>query len=214
VIYAIGTPSVLLGMVLGFVAAAALRAVVLAALGRASGGAGRAMRNWRGWLDPFGTVAVVIGGVGWTGTTDRRNAWRTLAVDVGVDLALAAAVLAGLVAAVGRGRRVLLDLPIGAILHGSYALSLPVGVTAGAGCIALAMAILALVPIPPLPAGVLLWSHLARNPQFRGAAYHLLEEQWGVAALLVLLLLPIANGESVILALVDGIGDALLRLVG
>ena len=51
------------------------------------------------------------------------------------------------------------------------------------------------------------------NPGARRIAYHLLEEAWGVAALLVLLLLPLGGNRPVLLAVLDAVGDPLLRLV-
>jgi hypothetical protein len=219
-VYALRTPAVLLGIVLGFIAAGALRAAVLAAVARRRGGVGLALRSWRTWLDPFGVVCVVIAGVGWVGVADRYHARRDLLIDLGVHLTLAAAALAGFavdlgsrfaVSALGEG------VGVTNVLHGGLqGSSLPflASLCAGAGMVNLGSGLLALVPIPPLAMGVLAWSRLPRSAQARRFAYHLLEEQWGIAAVLILVLLPISNGQSPLLALVDTVGDALLRLAG
>lgn len=220
-IYALRTPAVLLGLVLGFLAAGALRAGALAALTRGRRGLGTALRTWRAWLDPFGLVCVIISGVGWVGVSDRFRARRDLFVDLFVHLGLAAAALAGF--AVVQGSRfdvAVLGQAVGVtnVLHGglqgTVGLSFLSKVCIGAGMINLACGLLALVPIPPLAMGVLLWSRLPRSPQARRIAYHLLEEHWGIAAVLVLVLLPVSNNESPLLALVDTVGNALLRLAG
>jgi hypothetical protein len=211
-IYALSSPSVLLGMVLGYAAAALLRAVVVSRLGRFPGGARVALQRWSAWIDPFGAVAVLIAGVGWLGVTTGRNAARQLVVDVAIHLALAAAAFAGLAVVTG-SRALVAAVALTPALHGDYqGLPLLTGLCIGAGAINLAFGLLCMVPIPPLPMGVLVWSRLPRTPQSRRMAYHLLEEQWGIAALLVLLIVPIVDGQSVLLALVDAVGDALLRL--
>jgi hypothetical protein len=220
VIYALRTPAVLLGIAAGFLAAGALRAAALAGLTRRRGAVGVALRTWRTWLDPFGVVAVIISGVGWVGVADRFRARRDLAVDLAVHVGLAAAALAGF--ATVRGSRfdvAVLGQAIGVsnVLHGGLqgsGLSFLASVCAGAGMVNLGCGLLALVPIPPLAMGVLLWSRAPRSPQARRIAYHLVEEQWGIALVLVLVLLPLANNQSPLLALVDTVGDALLRLAG
>lgn len=219
-VYALRTPAVLLGIVLGFVAAGALRAALLASLGARRGGVGLALRSWRTWLDPFGVVCVIIAGVGWVGVADRYRPRRDLLVDLGVHLALAAAGLAGFATVLGSRFAVsALGQQVGVsnVLHGGLqGLALPwlASISAGAAMVNLGSGLLTLVPLPPLAMGVLAWSRLPRSPQARRFAYHLLEEQWGVAAVLVLVLLPVINGQSPLLALVDAVGDALLRLAG
>ena len=212
-VYALRTPSVLLGMVIGYLAAGALRAVVNAIVDLAPGGAGLAVRRWQRWLDPFGAVAVVIVGFGWLGTTEPRRALRSLMVDFSVNLVLAMLFLAGL--GLRTNRFVVANIQIAPTLHGDLvgAPFVP-AVCAGAGLLTLACALLTLVPIPPLPMGVLAWSTLPKTMGARRAAYRLLEDNWGIAIVLVLIIVPLVNGESVLLALVDSVGDALLRLAG
>jgi hypothetical protein len=99
------------------------------------------------------------------------------------------------------------------VLHGSYALGTTgAQVAVGFGVENLACGLLALVPIPPLELGIVLWSRLPRSPGARRIAYRLLEEAWGVVAVLVLLLLPLAGQRPPLLALIDVVADPLLRL--
>jgi hypothetical protein len=103
---------------------------------------------------------------------------------------------------------------ITAVLHGTYALgSVGAQVAVGFAVENLACGLLALLPIPPLELGVLLWSRLPRSPGARRFAYHLLEEAWGVAVVLVGLLLPLAGQQPLFLALLNNLGDPVLRLV-
>lgn len=219
-VYALRTPAVLLGMVLGFVAAGALRATVIAAMTRGHRGVQTALRGWRSWLDPFGVVCVVISGIGWVAVADRYRARRELIVDLVVHLGLAAAALAGFAVTLG-SRLAVSDLGrfvgVTNVLHGGLQgarLSFVAAFCAGAGMINLGCGLLALFPVPPLALGVLLWSRLPRTPGARRLAYHLLDEQWGVALVLILALLPVVNGQSPLLALVNTVGNALLRLAG
>lgn len=224
-IYALRSPLVLLGMVAGFAAAAALRAVLFTAGGRRSPfrrKAGqpfrrspRQPRSWGTVLDPFGTLAAVIGGIGWLPPDDAGSPARRLAADVASFAVVGVLGMTGLVLS-GASIHVLSLLSIGDVLHGSV--TFPghplAAVSAGAGCIGLACALLALVPLPPLPMGTLVWTRLPRTPQARRFAYRLVEEHWGVAAVLLLVLLPVARGVGPLFALTDTVGDALLRLVG
>jgi hypothetical protein len=75
----------------------------------------------------------------------------------------------------------------------------------------LACGLLALLPIPPLELGVLLWSRLPRSPGARRLAYHLLEEQWGVAVVLLFLLLPLAGQQPLLLELINDVSRAIFR---
>jgi hypothetical protein len=100
------------------------------------------------------------------------------------------------------------------VLHGSLALgSTGVQIAAGFAVENLACGLLALVPIPPLELGVVLWSRLPRTAGARRFAYHLLEEAWGVLVVLVGLLLPLGGQPPALLALIDIVARPLLRLV-
>lgn len=224
-IFALRHPSVLLGLLLGFFFGIALRAAAQRLVVRAPG-ASRRLRavggrrpglqpggGWAGYLDPYGTVAAVISGVGWGPRPElrRRNGdILALLAALAVHAALAAAGFAAAVAA-GVPREILGLIDPTWILQGSRVpADLAQSVTLGFGMINLACGLLVLLPIPPLEMGVVLWSRLPRGPGARRLAYRLLEEQWGIGIVLLLVLLPLAGQQPVILALINTIGRAIL----
>ena len=125
--------------------------------------------------------------------------------------ALAAAGFAALSAA-GLPLATLHGLDVSTVLHGDASgITTAQQISIGFACVNLACGLLALTPIPPLELGVILWSRLPRSPGARRIAYHVLEEQWGVAAVLVLLLLPLGGGVPALLALINGLGSLILN---
>jgi len=219
VLFALRQPAVLLGLLAGF----ALGCFLRSALERRLAGRRRLRRQEltpaRNWLDPFGVVAALLGGVGWSprpelGFAARRRAWTMVVVGLAVHAALAAAGLAGYVAAGGSLRDFQLAGAVTVdVLRGSQLLAAG---TAGRVCLGFAIAnltsgLLCLVPVPPLELGVALWSQLPRSPGSRRLAYRLLEEQWGVAVLLVLLLVPLAGTLPLLLAAVAAASDGILH---
>jgi hypothetical protein len=224
VIYALRQPTILLGLLAGFLVGIPLRAALQRFLtgpggpGRRGGlsavGRRRTRRGWPGYLDPYGTVAAVLSGAGWGPRVEAR---RTAATDtlmllsaLAVHAALTALGLAAFVAA-GGALGQLHGLDVSTVLHGSidsgYAGR---NVALGFAMVNLACGLLALVPIPPLELGVIVWSRLPRSPQARRVAYHVLEEQWGVAVLLLLLLLPLGGLAPPLLAVINAIGGDIL----
>lgn len=230
-LFALRHPAILLGLLVGFligvIARAALQQQVasgaklslgrrrLRPVGRPRGARNRVAAGWSTYLDPYGVVAAVIAGVGWGARPPARagrGAFGLLAVALAVHAALAAVGFAAYKAlsgppVLGHG------VHVSDVLHGSLALgSAGAQVCVGFAVENLACGLLALVPIPPLELGVLLWSRLPRTAGARRVAYHLLEEAWGVAVILVGLLLPLAGQSPAFLALLDIVGDPLLRL--
>lgn len=172
------------------------------------------------WADPYGAVGAALAGTGWAprpevrrsfGSSEQRRLWIVAALSVAVPGLLAAAGIAGYAASAGRG--LLAFFTTIPILHGSQGLagSTLQRVAIGFGTENLAMAVLSLVPVPPLATGVAVWSTFPRSPGARRFAAHLLEEQWGIAAVLVLLIVPLAGENPALLALVGSIGDAIVR---
>ena len=222
-IFALRHPAVLLGLVLGFLVGVVLRASLQRGLAsgfslrrsrlRPVGGVRRRgfrgpSAGWAAYLDPYGTVAAVLSGVGWGARPQARRTGR------GSDVAmlLAALVAHGVLAvagfaafnAAGADYRVFSVLDATSILHGSVAPSdTAQAITAGFAMVNLACGLLALLPIPPLELGVILWSRLPRSPGARRFAYRLLEEAWGVAAVLLFLLLPLAGQQPLLLELIN-----------
>jgi hypothetical protein len=232
VLYALRQPATLLGLILGFAVGIPIRAVLQqqAAAGTGIFGGRRRLRGvggparargplpWGRFLDPYGAVAAVVSGVGWGARVPPRAArgWRAL-----VPL-LIALIVHGLLAAVGFAAYRALGGPsalgdpvhLSDILHGSVRLGdTAVQIAAGFGAVNLGCGLLALMPIPPLELGVLVWSGLPRSAGARRFAYHLLEEAWGVVVVLVGLLLPLAGQGPVLLTLIDVIAKPLLQRV-
>jgi hypothetical protein len=224
VIYALGQPSILLGLLAGFLLGVPLRAALQRLVTRPGGlrrrgrlsavGHRRTRLGWPGYLDPYGAVAALLSGVGWGPRVEAR---RTPSTDVLMLLsalaahgALTALGLAGFVAAGGELAQ-LTGLDVSLVLHGTLHTSFFLrNLTLGFAMINLACGVLALVPIPPLELGVILWSRLPRSPQARRIAYRVLEEQWGVAVILVLLLLPLAGQPPALLAVINAIARPIL----
>jgi hypothetical protein len=183
----------------------------------------------RAWLDPYSAVAAVLAGIGWAprpqvrrgfGRSQNRQLIVVAVVYFAVPAVLGAAAIAAYVADVGRDVLPVIDSLT--ILHlpkfgEHYVQAIAPGfldkVALGFGIESLAIALLSLVPIPPLPTGVAAWTTLPRKPGARQMAYRLLEEHWGIAALLILILLPIGGGyQTPLLYLVTTAQDALLNL--
>ena len=224
-IYALREPTILLGLLAGFLLGVPLRAALQRQLTRpgglrrrgrlsAVGGRGRAKLGWPGYLDPYGAVAALLSGAGWG---PRVEAKRTPALDVAMlaaALAVHAALTAlGLAAYVAAGGTLsgLHGLDVSTVLHGSVDTGDIVrNVALGFAMVNLACGVLALIPIPPLELGVIVWSRVPRSPGARRVAFHVLEEQWGVAVILLLLLLPLAGQPPALLAVINAIGGAIL----
>jgi hypothetical protein len=225
VLYALRHPETLLGLVLGFAVGIPLRAAaqqwVMTPRRRlhALGSPGRRRRAWNAYLDPFGLVAAILSGDGWgprpSGTGARgAGSPAPLVVALVVHGGLALAGFAALVAS-GVPRDLLGFIPVASVLHGSTPfLGAGRPIALGFAVVNLGCGLLALVPIPPLEFGVLLWSRLPRSPGARRTAFHLLEEHWGIAAVLVLVLLPLGGGLPPLLHLIDAAGNAILSAVG
>ncbi|HTR68660.1 MAG TPA: hypothetical protein VMH41_00345 [Mycobacteriales bacterium] len=215
----------MLGLVLGFAAGCWLRATAQNLVKprlRSVGGRGRFDHALApaSWLDPFGSVAAVLAGVGWsprpeiTGRDRTRSLWLVVVIAV---LAHAVLTAVGLTAYVGLGgsRALLQYVPTLGVLHGSQVVvtSNAQRIALGFGVINLACGLLVLLPLPPLELGVALWSILPRSAGARRLAYRLLEEQWSIVAVLVLLLLPLAGEQPALLQLVGGLGDRILSAI-
>jgi len=228
VLYALRQPLALLALLLAFVLGIVLRGVVQAHLAARLGG-GSALAQGRGSLDPrrhvdpFGAVAAAIAGVGWGAPVERpsylrkEQRGRILAVLLAgpVVLLLTGAVLiAGFIASAGTGLGLASTGLLPAVLHGSVALEpLPLMLLC-AGIELLAMGVLALIPLPPLDGGRILFLYAPRTSGWQKAEYHLAEQNVGTVVLLVLLIIPLAGQNPLLLFLLDVIVHPLLALVG
>jgi hypothetical protein len=215
-LYALRQPATLCGLIVGFAVGCLLRVAGERLVARGPRGMFKTrygeprLLDPRAWLDPFGTVAALLTGLGWSPRPEswpgrRAQVWGFVVVAILVHGLLAVGGFAAYFAA--GGSKVLLQLtPMLSVLHGTQPFATSFGQRAalGFGMENLGCGLLSLVPIPPLELGVALWSQLPRSAGTRRFAYHLLEEQWGTGALLVLLLLGLTG-------LLSSIGD---RIIG
>ena len=230
-IFALRHPAVLLGLLVGFLVGIALRTAVqrwlvtgsglrrrgrLRPVGGRRSGFPQPSAGWSSYLDPYGAVAAALAGAGW----GARVAGRRRGRGSDVALLLAALVVHGALAVAGAaafnaagGDYHLFGLDgfdATSVLHGSGTFGkATIDMSAGFAMINVACGLLALLPIPPLELGVILWSRLPRSPGARRFAYHLLEEQWGVAAVLLFLLLPLAGQQPLLLVLINDASRAI-----
>jgi hypothetical protein len=141
-----------------------------------------------------------------------RQVWLMVVIAVGVHAALAAAGLAAYLAA-GGTRLAFPFVSSIAVLHGSQLITDDTlqRIALGFGIENLGCGLLALVPIPPLELGVALWSTLPKTAGARRMAYHVLEEQWGVAVILVLMIVPLAGEQPALLQLIGSLADRIVN---
>ena len=212
---ALGSPPAFVGLVVGFLAAVAAQAYAQAAVARMLGdrAAVRRLGGFRRLLDPFGAVAGALAGPGWGVTPEiplrsrGRLAVALLAGPVAVAI-VGAAGIAGYVAA-GGFRPGLAGVGPTSVLGD---VNLPAGQAflVSFGLEALSMAVLALVPLPPLPGWRLLELASTGSPGWQRARHYLVENNLGVLALLVLLILPLGGPHGPLIAILDTvIGSAL-----
>ena len=217
-LYALSSPVAFLALVAGFVLGVVLRGMVQARLAarllgdRSATAYGRGRPDPRRHLDAFGAVAAAIGGVGWgrpveanlAVTGQRRRALTTVLLAGPAALVAAGLILiGGYVAAGGPAARLAL-VAVPAMVHGGQQ---PVTVARTllllGGVELVAMGVLALIPLPPLDGGQLLFAYAPRSVGWQKAHYRLAEQNIGLGILLVLLLLPLAGRDPLLLVLVD-----------
>jgi hypothetical protein len=221
-LFALRQPTTLLGLLLGFAAGCYLRATLQRLVNGGSRalthGGLRAASSPRLWLDPYGCVAALLCGVGWSPRpalphrTAKRSVWLLAGVAVVVHGALAAAGIEAYLALGGHIEVLALVSPV-SVLHGTQFIATSVGqrIALGFGIENLACGLLVLLPLPPLELGVAVWSTFPNNAGARRLAYRLLEEQWSIVVVLVLLVVPLAGESPLLLQLIDTIGGDILR---
>lgn len=225
-LYALRHPLALIALLVGFlvgvVAHGTAQSLVAGRLGEPFlGGGGRSRLDPRRHLDPFGAIAAALAGPGW-GTSPELDRLRmrtpgryAAAVLAGplANLLLAAAGIGGYLLAGGAG--FLLDGPVVAAgVRGSLLAGSPVQTAALLfGLENLAMGLLSLVPLPPLDGGRVLFALGPRSAGWQRAEYVLREQNWGILAVLALLVIPLAGALPPLLFVVDQVGSLLLHLV-
>lgn len=168
-------------------------------------------------IDPFGAVAAAIAVPGWGNTVDTqvRSTARKAIVLIAGPIAAAVVGLAALggylgaggpsfVLAVGVGPGNVVE---GVPLPAAQAFLLCMGVEA------LGVAVLSLVPLPPLTGWRLLLLASSNSTGWQRARYWLEERNIGVVILLVLLLFPLGRDGALLVELVDAIVKPMTGLV-
>jgi hypothetical protein len=212
---ALGSPSSFAGLVVGFLVGLVASAYAQAGTARLLGdrAAIRRVGGLRRVLDPFGAVAAALGGPGWGVTPEiplrsrGRLAVALLAGPVAVALLGALALVGYLLAG---GNRLILagigitnaldgfDGPAAQVFFVSLALEL------------MAMAVLALVPLPPLPGWRLLELASTGSLGWQRARHYLVDNNLGVLALLVLLIFPLGGSHPPLLLILDSVLGSVL----
>jgi hypothetical protein len=216
VLFALGQPATMLGLLAAFL----LGSFLQTAGQRLVIGGRRSLvgiKHAQLWLDPYAAVAAVLGGAGWAPRQDldrrRPNLPLLLAlVSVAIEGVLAAVGAVGF-QLVGGPTKLLTFISTFDVIHGHQLIvtSFVQRFALGFAVESLACALLALVPIPPLPLGVWLWSVLPRSDGPRRLAYRLLEEQWGILDILVLLIIPLAGQQPALVALIAAAADPIMH---
>jgi Zn-dependent protease len=188
----------------------------------------RRRSTWlRPYLDAYGCISAVLGGIGWGTPVDisdprHRPRGRRIA-----QLLIGPVVLGGL----GVGLLAILKawshpvvpiLPLDQAVTGfafvatptHFRYVLPFGQVALflAGVELLAMGVFAIIPIPPLDGGKLLFSLMPRSGVWGKIRFRLDEENWGLLLLLILGL-PVIFRNQVLIQILGHLVDPLVRLV-
>jgi Zn-dependent protease len=222
VLYSLGDPLSLVLLLAGFLLAVTVHGVVQALVAarvgdRRPAAEGRRSLDPRAHVDPFGAVAGLIAGIGWAKPVeppDRRRRGAMVAVLVSgavADIVLGLLALLALRLVVG---------PVGGL--GGYAILLQQGVDADdllaqalllIGLSLLFFGALALVPLPPLPGGRLLFGLAPQTLGWQKAEHQLVERNIGVAVLLALLLIPLGGPLPLLPTLLDTVLAPVVDLV-
>ncbi|HVE73563.1 MAG TPA: hypothetical protein VNA30_00510 [Mycobacteriales bacterium] len=231
-LYALGSPLSFVLLVVSFVLAVTLHGWVSSLAADRAGwrepaAEGRLRPDPRRHLDPFGAVAGAIAGFGWARPLEpprRMGKARlvvTLLAGAFVNIALALLVLLALRLVYGAG---LVDASAAVLQHGldsgSDSLSNDLGfpwllIHFGLlfSLMNLFVGLLALMPLPPLPGGRLLFALAPRSSGWQKAEHHLVERNIGLAVLLALLLIPLGGPQALLPVVVGTVADPLVGLV-
>lgn len=214
---ALGSPLAFLGLLVGFLLGLVVQAYTQALAARSLGdrAAFRRLGGVRRVLDPFGAVAAALAGPGWGVTPEiplrsrGRLALALLAGPVAVALCGVASLAAFVL--VGGERSALPGTGPGTVLGGVSGPPAQVFFFS-LGLELLGLAVLALVPLPPLPGWRLLELASTGSISWQRAREYLVEKNLGVLALLVLLILPLGGSNPPLLRIIDTAVGSLLNL--
>ncbi len=218
-LWALGDPLSFVLLLVAFVLAITARGVIQATTAARLGDRGPAREGLltpdpRRHLDPFGAIAAAIAGVGWgrtLGQVDRRRRGALIAITV---LPSAVLVLVGLALVAGFTARTGLALgtePSALLRQGAAPLALDARALLLGGAMWLFVGLLTLVPLPPLDGGRLLFGLAPRTLGWQKAEHYLVERNYGIAALLILLV-PFGGSRTLLLSVLDVVATPLIRL--
>jgi membrane-associated protease RseP (regulator of RpoE activity) len=223
VIYHLGEPVYFAGLVLGFLLGCLVHVAAQRwAAARFGGPAMRWMLPSRQgvgrYVDPFGAVAALLGGVGWPTPVEAgsyQRSQRAKAIWIMLVGPLANAVLSvvalELLERTGNEGGLAGSPSIGDVFRGHLGLSStgPTLLTAIA-VINMYMAVLSLVPLPPLEGGRIMFLLAPRTLGWQKAEYYLVERNIGIGVLLVGLILSLGANPAPIAYVVASIADPIL----
>lgn len=177
---------------------------------------GRLAPDPRRHVDPFGAIAGLIAGFGWARPLEaafragRGALLATFLSGAAVNLLLAVGGLVAFRALSGLAVPAASSIALQEGIEGLAALD-----TAALlfGLMNLYVGILSLVPLPPLDGGRLLFALAPRTSGWQKAEYHLVEQNIGLVAVLVLLLLPLGGPQALLPTVLDDLVSPLARLV-
>ena len=220
-LYALAHPASLAVLLVSYVVGLTLHGMVQALVARWRGDRrpaqeGRLKADPRVHIDPFGAVGALISGLGWVRPVELQRRRKDLLVWVSlagpaVQLLLGVALLLVWRVVEGPGDA----FPDGAAYFLQHGSRLPQAsqVLLLAGASQLYLAVLSLVPIPPLDGGRLLFGLAPRTQGWLRAEHHLVERNIGVAVLLALLLIPLGGPVPILPDLLDVVLGPLLGLL-
>ena len=220
-LYALGSPFSFLVLVASFVLAVTLHGWAASVVADRAGDrgprmAGRLRPDPRRHVDPFGAIAGLIAGFGWARPLDpmpgRRRRGGLVAsclagpavnVVLGMAAMVAFSAMSGISLASASAK--LLQDAAPTVASAEIAVLL-------FGLMNLYVGVLSLVPLPPLDGGRLLFGLAPRTVGWQKAEYHLVEQNIGLVAVLVLLLLPLGGPQALLPAVLDHVVSPLVRL--
>lgn len=222
-LYSLGSPVSLVLLLLAFVLAVTVHGTVQSLVAARHGdrqlaAEGRRKPDPRVHIDPFGAVAGLIAGVGWSKPVEPPDRQRRGAMVAVLLSGAVANIVLGLIV-LAAFRAVAGPLPsinrgwVGLLQYGFDAGSLAERALLLTGLSLLFFGFLALVPLPPLPGGRLLFGLAPRTSGWQKAEYQLVERNIGVAVLLALLLIPLGGPQALLPTLLDTLVGPLVALV-
>ena len=220
-LYALGAPLSFAVLLLSFVVAVTLHGWVACWAADRAGDRrprmeGRLRPDPRRHLDPFGAVAGLIAGFGWARPLDPLPGRRRRGGFIASCLAGPAAnLVVGMAALVAFGAVSGIRLPLATaklLQDGAPGLAAAEVALLLFGLMNLYVGVLSLVPLPPLDGGRLLFGLAPRTIGWQKAEHHLVEQNIGLVAVLVLLLIPLGGPQALLPAVLDHVVSPLVRL--